>query len=130
MGRIRQVTETYLLDTSVLIMATHEPERLSKVHDTIIREKRSLVVSVASLWEIEIKRRLNKLAVPPNMLVELSHRAIDILDINARHAIMAGQLPLHHADPFDRMLIAQAMIEGLTVLTTDRQFARYDVALA
>jgi PIN domain nuclease of toxin-antitoxin system len=80
-----------------------------------------------SVWEVEIKRALGKLESPDGFADLCRGRGFDALDVNYDHATTAGQLPPHHADPFDRMLIAQAMIEGMVMLTQDAAFARYSV---
>jgi PIN domain nuclease of toxin-antitoxin system len=86
-------------------------------------------VSIATLWEIAIKAASGKLTVPANLLNVIVSSDVELLPIKASHAMEAGILPPHHTDPFDRMLISQARHEGLTILTSDRQFAAYDVAL-
>lgn len=85
-------------------------------------------VSPVSAWEIAIKHALKRLVFPIHRFSEtLMQMGWDTLAIEARHAIEAGTLPLHHRDPFDRMLIAQARLEGLMLVTVDRVFALYDV---
>jgi len=84
-------------------------------------------VSVATVWEIEIKRRLGKLVAPDDLPEALSVGGYRPLAISLDHAVLAAGLPSHHRDPFDRMLVAQAMVEGLTIVTGDSRIARYDV---
>jgi PIN domain nuclease of toxin-antitoxin system len=92
-----------------------------------VDSRNAVFVSAANIWEIEIKRRLGKLASPVG-LVEASREAgFTLLDIRAQHAVAAARLPRHHTDPFDRMLVAQAMIEDCVLVTRDRKLARYDV---
>jgi PIN domain nuclease of toxin-antitoxin system len=86
-------------------------------------------VSAASIWEIEIKRALNKLEAPDGVETLVDESAFEHLDISFAHARDAGRLPLLHGDPFDRMLIAQARLEGLTLATADERIGRYDVAV-
>lgn len=123
-----------LLDTQCWLWMLAAPERFSadgmKVVGTAENE---LFVSAASAWEITIKYSLGKLRLPsrpaeliPNWMAE--SRALP-LPIEHGHALHIGNLPPHHRDPFDRMLIAQAQIERLPILTSDRQFAAYDVEL-
>jgi PIN domain nuclease of toxin-antitoxin system len=89
-----------------------------------------VVVSAVSVWEAAIKRAQGRLdLVPEDLRAELDVAGFDSLPITQEHGIAAGALPLHHKDPFDRMLIAQARLEGLTIITRDRRFAPYDVAL-
>lgn len=90
-----------------------------------------MLVSAGSLWEISIKEALGKLRLPgpaAEWLPEaLARTGFGSLAITAGHALAAGALPPHHRDPFDRMLVAQALLEGLTVLTRDRRFHSYGV---
>ena len=89
----------------------------------------NVFVSAASIWEIGIKRVSGKLQVADNF-VELVRRAgYTDLPVTFRHAEIAASLPLHHRDPFDRMLIAQAQVEGLTLVTDDSEIARYQVPI-
>lgn len=86
-----------------------------------------VTVSTASLWEIAIKVGLGKLDAPPDLPTRVEQLGFDVLDVSAEHAWAVRQLPLHHRDPFDRMLIAQAQVERLPILTADPAFAAYDV---
>lgn len=86
-----------------------------------------VAVSAATVWEIEIKRALGKLRAPDDLLVTIDASGFDRLPIDFEHSLEAGRLPLIHGDPFDRMLIAQARIESLTIATADPQIKRYDV---
>jgi PIN domain nuclease of toxin-antitoxin system len=82
-----------------------------------------------SAWEAAIKRKAGKLEIPDDLAAQLESKRFDALEITLEHALAAGGLPLHHKDPFDRMLIAQAQLESLTIVTRDRHFAPYGVAL-
>ncbi len=84
-------------------------------------------VSAATIWEIEIKRALSKLNMPDDTAGLVDKSGFKRLAISYEHAREAGRLPLLHGDPFDRMLIAQARVEGLTLATTDQLIQRYDV---
>ncbi len=86
-------------------------------------------VSPVSVWEIELKRNLGKLAGDWDVVERCRDAGFGELSIHHGHARLAGALPLHHRDPIDRMLVAQAQIEGLTVVTSDRRIARYQVAI-
>ncbi len=86
-------------------------------------------VSAASVWEIEIKRALGKLQAPAGFASTCIDRGFDPLQITFDHAELAGGLPPHHSDPFDRMLIAQAMAEELELVSQDPVFEHYDVRL-
>jgi PIN domain nuclease of toxin-antitoxin system len=89
----------------------------------------ALVMSAVSVWEIEIKRARGRLAVPLDIADRSLEEGLDPLTITIEHALEAGRLPLHHRDPFDRMLIAQARSEGLTLATADATLGVYDVPL-
>ena len=84
-------------------------------------------VSAATVWEIGIKRALGKLEAPDDLLATLAASHLEPLSITVEHAAAASELPRHHDDPFDRMLVAQAASDGLTVVTRDARIARYDV---
>ena len=123
-----------LLDTCCLLWWAIEPELLSKpVHERLRDPRNELNLSIASAWEVAIKAktgRLNLSLSPMDFIVDVSRRYdLRLLDINLEHAVRAGSLDLHHEDPFDRMLIAQAEIEGLSIATPDSAFARYGVDL-
>ena len=120
----------YLLDTHVLIWWMVEPHRLQTHEAEVINDRTSpLWVSAASVWEIEIKRALHRLATPPDLLEVLAKEQIQVLPILADEAIAAAALPPHHQDPFDRMLIAQAQRHDLTLITRDRAMRQYAVAV-
>ena len=84
-------------------------------------------MSAASIWEIAIKRASGKLKAPDDLLEQVALARFAELGITFEHAAHAGALPPHHADPFDRMLIAQAQSENLTLVTSDARIAAYDV---
>jgi PIN domain nuclease of toxin-antitoxin system len=86
-------------------------------------------VSAASLWEINAKRALGKLAFDGDLAQEIRNVGFDELPLRWAHAEQQLALPIHHRDPFDRMLIAQALVEKLTLVTRDREFGAYDVPL-
>lgn len=121
-----------LLDTCCWLWWLDDPDKLSKQQlDAISNRRNQLFLSVASIWEISIKVNNQKLTIPQplNKLIEQQCPldAIKILDIKPIHVIEAGNLALHHKDPFDRMIIAQAKIEDLIVVTSDLVFQKYDV---
>jgi PIN domain nuclease of toxin-antitoxin system len=91
------------------------------------------LVSAASVWEIVIKNGLGKLPLPvaPRDFVpsRLTTTRTDVLSISAAHALRIAELPSHHRDPFDRMIVAQALVEGIPLLTTDRAIGKYEVEL-
>lgn len=87
----------------------------------------AVYASAASIWEIEIKNALGRLEVPGDFIGLVERSRFEPLPVGFDHAVEAGRLPLHHRDPFDRMLVAQARVEGLTLATADEQLQRYDV---
>jgi PIN domain nuclease of toxin-antitoxin system len=123
-----------LADTHALLWALGDPDQLSDAARSALREPSNEVfVSAASVWEIAIQHASGKLrlpAAPADWIPRALERSgFDPLAIEARHALAAGALPSHHHDPFDRMLIAQALTDGLVVVTRDRRFAAYGVAI-
>ena len=109
-----------------------EPERLSgKARRSILDIRNERVLSVVSAWEIAIKYSIGKLQLPqPPIEFVPSRMALTLttpLAVQMNHALQASRLPLHHRDPFDRLLIAQAQIEKLPILTADRAFMSYEV---
>jgi PIN domain nuclease of toxin-antitoxin system len=86
-------------------------------------------VSAASAWEIALKRALGKLKAPGDIGEWIDGNSFTRLSIEVEHAVAAAELPPHHADPFDRLLVAQAQLEGLTLVARDDRILRYDVAL-
>ena len=121
------MTALYLVDSHVLIWAALDSPRLSSKYSAILNGANTCFVSVASIWEMEIKLQLEKLDVPKSFPEQLCRGPYDLLQISEAHALAAARLPRHHGDPFDRMLIAQAQAEGLAILTADRRFTAYDV---
>ena len=123
-----------LIDTQCWLWWFAEPDRLQEATIAqIVDETNELWLSVASVWEMGIKVGLGKLPLPEPLDRYLSSRMKQLgarsLEIRADHALQAGGLPLHHRDPFDRMLIAQAQVEGMTIVTSDRMFDRYEVEI-
>lgn len=119
-----------LLDTHVLLwMAADDPRLPAHMREAIARGTVEPVVSAATVWEVAIKSALGKLAVPDDLFERAAADGFRPLAITWSHAEAAGRLPRHHADPFDRMLIAQARLEDLVLMSADPAFAAYDVAL-
>jgi len=100
------------------------------VRDALASPDNEVFVSTASIWEIAIKRASGRLTFPVDEFADLMRRmGFDILPILPAHAIAAAALPRHHGDPFDRMLIAQAIVETLELVSEDALIARYEVRL-
>ena len=116
-----------LLDTHVLLWWLADDPALSKQARTLIANEPEVFASAASAWEIAVKRALGKLEAPEDLESALEASGIQRLPIDFEHATVAGGLPRHHDDPFDRMLVAQAQREGLTLLTSDVRISRYAV---
>lgn len=119
-----------LIDSHVLLWWLEGGERLARSAVAAIADRANhVVVSVASLWELSIKQSLGKLVVEVDLRDHAMEQGFAELPIDGRHAVAVRKLPLHHRDPFDRLLVAQARIEGLTTVTADRRFAAYDVPI-
>ncbi len=123
----------YLLDTHLLLWAAGQPDRLSaEAHDLLGDSGNALLFSAASLWEIAIKRTMGRedFKVDARVLRRgLLDNGYEELPITSAHAVGLDALPPIHKDPFDRILVAQAQIEGLTLLTANEQVAKYPGAI-
>lgn len=124
----------YLLDTHVLLWIAGDSELLSeKVKEIFLDDKNRIHVSMASIWEMAIKLSLKKLELSCSLSTFVDDHVlgnhIAILNIKSHHCYQAAKLPFYHRDPFDRMMIAQAMQEDLTLLSKDSALRKYDVAL-
>ena len=118
-----------LLDTHVLLWWLDDnPTLLIKAKEAIADGGNMVFISVATIWEIRIKHALAKLKIPANFRNVLEQQAFEMLSITADHAHLIGELPAHHRDPFDRMLIAQALFEGFTLITRDTLFKRHKIS--
>lgn len=122
-----------LLDTHYLIWSLSADRRLTaKARELIEDPGQPIAVSIVSLWEIAIKTTLGKLDVQGGVggvLSRLPEMGYELLPLSPVHLEVVESLPLHHRDPFDRMLIAQARHEGMHLLTTDLEFGKYGVRL-
>jgi PIN domain nuclease of toxin-antitoxin system len=120
-----------LLDTHAFLWWLSDDATLSPIAREAITAPTSLVhVSAATVWEMAIKAHLGRLDTgSADMVHEITANGFIELPMTARHAQTAGWLPRHHDDPFDRMLIAQAQTEALTIVTRDAAFQQYDVVL-
>ena len=124
-----------LLDTHIFIWWTSDPRKLSKQALALCEDTtNTLIVSVVSIWEMQIKFQLGKLTLnlPLTDLIAAQQQTNDVLimPVELKHVLALHVLPTHHKDPFDRLLIAQAITEQASILTTDRVFAAYPVPLA
>lgn len=117
-----------LLDTHTLIWALEDNPRLSTAsREAIVNPDNIVFVSAVSVWEISIKKALGKLEAPDTLLEEIERIRFTPLEITLAHGDRAGKLPPIHPDPFDRMLIAQAQSEQLTLVTRDLEIQKYQV---
>jgi PIN domain nuclease of toxin-antitoxin system len=117
-----------LLDTHVLLWWLDDSPALGAgARDLISDGETEVFVSAVSAAEIAIKSSVGKLRVPSDLEQQLAENAFASLPLRLRHGLAVETLPLHHRDPFDRLLVAQARCEDLTLVTADRMFAAYDV---
>lgn len=120
----------YLLDTHALIWALSSDEKLSENAREIVVGTREVYVSIVSLWEIAIKQSIGKLdfeKIPTEVEKGCERLKIKILPILPYHLESIGKLPDIHNDPFDRLIIAQAMVEGITIITKDTKIHKYEI---
>jgi PIN domain nuclease of toxin-antitoxin system len=125
----------YLLDTHTLLWFDHNRSKLSETAKNILKDPDNLLyMSPASVWEIQIKIQLGKLSIPlplPDMIErQRADNNIEILFIALPHIYGLAQLPLHHRDPFDRLLLAQALVEDITLISADPNLNSYPVKIA
>ncbi len=120
---------SFLLDTQLLIWMAREPARLPQAARALIADlDNAFYFSSASIWEIAIKHgrgRADFQFDPRRLRFKLLDQDFREIAVTGDHAVIVAELPLLHKDPFDRLLLAQAMVEGLTLLTSDGQLARY-----
>lgn len=115
-----------LLDTHIFYWSFYNPEKLSNKAISTIMQAEAVFVSSASIWETAIKIRLGKMdGSPVELAAEIAAAGFQELPVWSRHALLVADLPMHHSDPFDRLLIAQAMSEPLHFLTADAQLKPY-----
>jgi len=121
-----------LLDTNVFLWIISEDARLSPVaRDLFLDGKNVPLLSIASVWEIMIKSSLRKLDLPENpgpfIREQLRLNSCTLLDITVEHCVMVASLPFHHKDPFDRLIVAQALVENIPVISADSIMKEYGV---
>lgn len=118
-----------LLDTHTMIWVFSAPHLLSAhAREVVSAEENEVFVSVISPWEIAIKRSKKKLRAPEDLDDAVEAHRFQLLPVLLRHTRAIGSMPSHHGDPFDRMLVAQASVDGLTLVTSDRTLRRYPIA--
>ena len=117
-----------LLDTHALLWALEAPASLTPDARAAIENPRNpVLVSAASAWEMGVKVSVGKLRAPRDLGDQLREKRFTTLPVTLEHGLRVGELPLLHRDPFDRLLVAQAQLEGLTIVTRDPRIAAYDV---
>jgi PIN domain nuclease of toxin-antitoxin system len=120
-----------ILDSHALVWSAADPGSLSdRAGEAITDRSNRVLVSAVTAYELEFKRPRDAFlaALPANLDDAVRGQAFDWLPISWEHAAQAGRLPRHHRDPFDRLIIAQALVEGAAIVTADRQFRQYGVA--
>ena len=119
-----------LLDTHVLLWwLADDPALSSTAQAAILAPDHEIFVGATTVWEIGIKVALGKLTVPGDLEEAIEAEGFRPMAFTVRHAAIAGSLPRHHGDPFDRALIAQAQLEGCTLVTRDEQIRRYGIPI-
>ena len=119
-----------LLDTHALIWWLKKDPNLFQGAKKAISNPDNLVfISAASAWEIAIKKSLGKLDVPDDLEIQIEKHNFQSLPITITHGVAVGKLPWHHKDPFDRIIIAQAICESMTIITRDKKFNYYNVSV-
>jgi len=120
----------FLIDSHVMLWWLENDRKLSKIHKRIISEPTNeIMVSIASLFELHIKANLKKIELANNLEEQLEVEKFTIFHISFSHLNALKQLPLHHRDPFDRMIISQAIADKIPVISYDEWFKAYDVEL-
>lgn len=120
----------YLADTQIVLWAASRPDRLSRQVRDVVSDASTIVrVSAVSIAEMAIKQSMGMLTLPVQPLELCEAIGFEVMALEPAHAERVGELPLHHRDPFDRLLIAQALCESMTLISADRTMARYDVEL-
>ncbi len=118
-----------LLDTHVVLWQLSGVQRLGVRASEAIASAAELAFSVVSFAEIGVKAAVGKLAVPEDLHAHVVGTGLRVLGLSPEHGLAVASLPLHHRDPFDRLLVAQARLEGLTLVTADTRLHAYDVAV-
>jgi PIN domain nuclease of toxin-antitoxin system len=118
-----------LIDTHILLWWMMNDSKLSARAADLIKSRETVVfLSTVSIWELRIKESLGKIKLPVTFADDLKQERFEMLSIHPEHAHSVSTLPMHHRDPFDRLLIAQAITEDLTLVTHDNAFAQYGVS--
>lgn len=124
----------YLLDTQAFIWYDNDPAQLSTKAMAVCRDPaNTLLLSIASIWEIQIKIQLGKLTLPTSLLTTIQNQQqsnnLQLLAIEFNHILGLDRLQDHHKDPFDRLLVAQSLVEGIPIISSDLFIAKYPVTI-
>ena len=120
----------YLLDTHTLLWTIFEPDKLSTEAQETIRDRQNIIcVSLISLWEISIKQSIGRLDIPEEFYKVVRTGGFEILPLTMMQIEQYQSLPLHHRDPFDRMLVVQAQQQKLTLITRDSEISKYNLEI-
>ncbi len=120
----------FLLDTHIFIWAMEKSMRLpEEIKSIIVDPQNKILISVASIWEIVIKKTTKQAKFNFDLETSIQQAGLEVLPIQVSHVLNLGDLPNYHKDPFDRILVAQAKVENLTIITTDKKIWRYDISL-
>lgn len=120
----------YLIDTNIFIWWMEKNKRLSKnLFNLLNNPQNQIFLSVASVWEIVIKKAKKKLKTPKDVEGGIKASGFVAINIEMLHVLGIEKLPIHHNDPFDRVIISQAKTENLTLITTDKKIWKYDLSL-
>ena len=119
-----------IIDTHIFLWLAADPEKISKLHMQYIEDlNNNIYISTMSIAEIMITKSIGNLNFEADILTILDEMGIEVLDFDAQSAIMLGILPMHHKDPFDRMIICQAITNDYKIITVDSKFKMYDCKL-
>lgn len=118
----------YLLDTNVFVWWMQKNKRLPRKVEKIINDpQNTIILSVASVWEIIIKTRLKKSNISKDLIKDIDKTSFTLISIEISHVLLLEILPIFHKDPFDRILVAQSKAEQAVLITSDKQIWKYDV---
>ncbi|MBE5809175.1 MAG: type II toxin-antitoxin system VapC family toxin [Clostridiales bacterium] len=120
----------YLIDTHAYLWFLIDDPRLPVRVKDIMQRENDLFISIASFWEMAIKMNIGKLTLPasiPKLIADCKELQIDVLQISPQHLDCISRMPDFHGDPFDRLILSQAMVEHMTLLSADEKFGRYEV---
>ncbi|MDX1995478.1 MAG: type II toxin-antitoxin system VapC family toxin [bacterium] len=130
----KPMPNAYLLDANVFIWIISDPTRISSSAAAVASDKSNrLLLSLSTVWEIQIKAQLGKLTFPAPLGdildKQMEINQIELIALRLDYILKLGELPNHHRDPFDRLLIAQALVEDLTIISSDPMFRQYNVSV-